>query len=112
MLGATIRTWTAVAAGLAATLSLAACATAPDMALSASGDPIGQCKAKAARFDIALGEPDPARGDEFLAIGPGGEDRFFTAIWNATDEHDEVACTCKNGEPVSLAVGDSEVWER
>lgn len=112
MLGATIRSWTVVAAGLAAGLSLAACATTPAGIETASGDPIGQCKAKAARFDIALGEPDPARGDEFLAIGPRGEDRFFTAVWNATDQHDEVACTCKNGEPVSLAVGDAEVWER
>ncbi|KAK0341841.1 hypothetical protein LTR94_024750 [Friedmanniomyces endolithicus] len=109
MTSATLHSWIAIAAGLA----LAACAgsTVVDQAYS-PGDPVDQCKAQAARLDISLGEPDHRRGDEFLAIGPGGEDRFVTTVWPATSQHDEVACTCKNGEPVSLAVGDAEVWER
>ncbi|WP_395944120.1 hypothetical protein [Brevundimonas sp.] len=93
---------------IAVAVTLASCATTPEMA----ADPVGQCRVQAARLSIRLGEPDPSRLQEFLAIGPAGEDRFTTTFWSATDRHDEVACTCKNGEPISLAVGDAEVWER
>jgi hypothetical protein len=101
----------ATRAVIAGAAILAACAAVPDV-MAVRGDPIGQCRVQAAKLRIALGEPDQTRMQEFLAIGPAGEDRFTTTFWSANAAHDEVACTCKNGEPVSLAVGDAEVWER
>jgi len=101
----------ATRAVIAGAAILAACASVPGVQ-AGRDDPVGQCRVQAAKLRIALGEPDRSRMQEFLAIGPAGEDRFTTTFWPANAVHEEVACTCKNGEPVSLAVGDAEVWER
>ncbi len=95
----------------AAIAMLAGCASTP-LQTAARGDAVGQCRAQAAKLKITLGEPDGSKIEEFFAIGPRGEDRFTTNVWLANNHHDEVACTCRNGEPILLAVGDDEVWER